>query len=131
MSTEPQGSEAEPHRAPPKGAIAAPNPELVREETRRAVQHMVGFQLTTGPAPNAFIEKLQPAHIDKILDGADSDSKREHFRLLTFGIGGALGFLVLCYLFLHFQQQAMLDKILTLFVGFIGGFGFGRFTKKS
>ena len=88
------------------------------------------MQVAIGPPPNAFIEKLQPGHITTIIEQSGKDSRQEHWRSLIYFIGGVVGFLILCGLFLGFGKEALLMPILTAFVGFAGGFGIGRATKK-
>jgi hypothetical protein len=50
---------------------------------------------------------------------------------MTFGILGIVAFLVICWMFLSFQQQALLEKVLALLIGFAGGFGVGRWKSKA
>lgn len=93
-----------------------------------------GFQISTGPAPDKFLEKMQPEHIDKVLAYTDAQKAREHTQKTHFFWGtliiGVVGFLGLCWMFLAYAETAMLEKILALFIGLVGGgaagYGYGK-----
>lgn len=78
-----------------------------------------------GPPPNAFIEKLLPDHITSIISHTASDKQRNAYITLSLAILGVVGFFAVCWLFLFYQKDAMLDGVLKLFAGFVGGFGGG------
>ena len=127
-----QGDQQDPQPVPSVTDAGQPTQDVVREEARRHLQQIgVGFQFSTAPSPNALIEKLQPEHIAQALKGADNDSWRDHCQRMTFGILGIVSFLVICWMFLSFQQQALLEKVLALLIGFAGGFGIGRWKSKT
>ena len=127
---QPQGDEVSADQS-----VAPQIPEVVRDEVRRrlpgSVQHAVGFQVTTGPPPDAFLEKLQPEHITKVLDYTRQDKKDEHWRLIYYYGVGIIGFLLLCIVFLYAGKDAILKEIISAFIGFAGGFGVGKWTTKK
>jgi hypothetical protein len=104
--------------------------ELLKRIDAGSTQQSFGFQLAMGPQPNAFVEKLKPEHMASVIKQIGEDSGREHTRHIVYFAGGVLGFLVLCGLFLGFGKESLLMPILTAFVGFAGGFGIGRSSKK-
>ena len=87
------------------------------------------FAVQVGPQPDQFIAKLDGQHITSILNAADGESKRNHsFKVLALCLG-IVGFFALCSLFLYFDKSDLVEKILALFIGFVGGFGVGRIKK--
>lgn len=90
----------------------------------------LAVQVGMGAAPNAFLEKLEPQHIDKVLDYTHADEGKEHVRQLCYFFGGLVGFLVLCAMFLYAGKDGVLEKIIAAFIGFVGGFGVGKWSKK-
>ncbi|HEX5443683.1 MAG TPA: hypothetical protein VFW87_07635 [Pirellulales bacterium] len=141
--TQPPATPAAPH-AP----AATPPSELAVQDARalamQAQQRLLqtghfGMQVQVGPAPNELLAKLEPAHFTRLIDSAEAEQKRSHERKQSafWGslVGGIGGFLLLCWLFLHYGKTELLKDILLLFTGLVGGFlsglGFGKVTKKS
>ena len=96
-----------------------------------------GLQISHGATPDKFVEKMQPEHISKVLDYTEEQNKREHSEKKQFFWGGLLvgvaGFLLLCWLFISFKETVLLEKVLFLFVGLVGGlftgYGIGKKSK--
>lgn len=125
----------QPTGEPSEGYSASETPiqaEMVREEVRKIavpqIQHAMGFQVAMGPPPNTFIEKLQPGHIQTILDHTKADKSQEHYRIMILFIASLLAFLGICGMFLYAGKDASLEKIISAFIGFVGGFGVGKWT---
>ena len=118
-----------PSQKPPEPILG----EVVRDEVRKRIlpEGMFGVQVAMGAAPNAFIEKLQPGHIDKVLDYTREEKTQEHWRIIYIFGGGVLAFLLLCAMFLYAEKDAILEKLVAAFIGFIGGFGVGKWGTKK
>jgi hypothetical protein len=103
-------------------------PEILQEIAQKVfpqIQTATGVQVAIGPPPNAFIEKLQPEHITSIIGHTAKDKERQSYIFLATIVIGIVGFLAICWLFLAFQKDAMLEGVLKVFAGFLGGFGSG------
>lgn len=98
-----------------------------------------GMQVQVGPAPNELLAKLEPGHITTLIQDAGREKQRSDerkmFALKGAIIGGIGGFLLLCWLFLHYEKPELLKDILLLFTGLVGGFlgglGVGKAMKKG
>jgi hypothetical protein len=91
---------------------------LVRQEAA-----MFGVQV--GPAPNPFVEKMTDVHITQVIENAEADSKRSDQRVRFLVTVGCVTFLAICGLFLYAKEPALLEKVLSLFIGLVGGFAGG------
>lgn len=106
-----------------------PFPENLAKEVinKQVHQFMLGLQVGHQPAPGvALVDKFQPEHITATIASAENESRREHISNRLFFIGGVVGALLLCLMFLGFSQAALVEKSLIAFLGFAGGYGIGR-----
>lgn len=104
------------------------------EERKDFVTRAVSFFTSTfsiGPQPNPLISKFNDQHITKMLDQIQSDSIRSYEsrkserRYNVFYFSAVLGALLL--VLIHFQSRdpELLNTILQILLGFVGGFGAG------
>lgn len=133
-------SAQEPHSDPPAETISAPSAGQSTTDPARAARQMVQhFGLQVGPAPDAFLDKLEPQHITQLLSAAENDSVRGDSRTKQIFWGSivvsTVATLFMCWIFLHYEKSELLKDtlqiLLTAIVSFAGGFGFGRTTKKA
>jgi len=127
---------------PSQGKSDVPDPEVVDGPDEHArvqspkelmEQFFAGFTMQSfGPVPNQLVEKLQPEHITKIIDNYDAHNQREYEtakgnrRALLLVLSGAAVFMLLIsVLFVLTNRDALLQTVLGLVVGLIGGFGAG------
>jgi len=82
--------------------------------------------------------KLDAKHLTAVIANADKADERRLEQLKLQGknqiislVVVLIAVLILCGLFLGFGRSEQLDKVLSLIVGLIGGFGIGRVSKKS
>ena len=92
--------------------------------------HQFGFQL--GPAPYPLANQLTPELVSQSITVADTQDARSRYSTQRFGlVAGIIGSLLLCLLFsLAFGKVEYLDKIIALFVGFVGGYGYAKSASK-
>ena len=92
----------------------------------------------SGPRPNPLHQRVTSEHIGQIIDKSERDSERAHtsgaserrYRFLYFLIGliAAIGLLVF---FSATNDREMLTTVLVALLGFAGGFGLGRTTRRG
>ena len=87
---------------------------------------------------NPLTEKITSEHIGKIIDNDEKQSVREDadkkderkyniwliIIVLTFS-------LILTYFLIHSNHTELIEKILILVMGFVGGFGYGKYGQKK
>jgi hypothetical protein len=107
--------------------------EHVPEPVREIMFKQMAF---SGPLPNPLIEKITPAHIDKILDQCQEDGIHDHqdrksnrwFNLVYALIAAA--FIIFLVVFLAKDNKDLLTSLIGFIVagggGFFGGYGYGR-----
>jgi hypothetical protein len=105
--------------------VPAPQREKVRETFAALLQYH-------GPVPNPIFDKLTPAHVDKLIDGAAKDNermyedKRDGRKLEKFFVViGVAAFLAISGLFLWAKQTGLLEKVIQIAVIYAGGVGTG------
>ena len=82
-------------------------------------------QFRSGPAPDAFLEKLDGNHIDKLIDQSHrSNAEKGRLNFATI-IAAFLLILMMCWLFLAYEQSEELRGIIGLIIGGLGGLGVG------
>lgn len=114
--------------------VIAPVPEQVVQEvvSKQVHQLMLGLQVSQSPTAGlAIVDKFQPEHISATLASVENENKREHFSNRLYFIGSIVGALLLCILFLGFNQAPLVEKVLVAFLGFAGGYGLGKGTSKK
>ncbi len=91
------------------------------------------MMMQSGPGRDPFVEKMTPEHVTAVIAGKDKDGERKHTEELAkignqklFICVGVVFVLLLCGLFLHYQQTDHLDAIIGALAGLAGGFGLGR-----
>ncbi len=114
-----------------KGGPGGPGPESLEDipPEARHVVNMFGMATRFGPTPNPLLEKLTPAHIDRILDLSGKADEREFqdaqssrmFSLIYIGIGAAL-LVFLTWFLVPIDKNVYLEIIKTLLAAG-GGFG--------
>jgi hypothetical protein len=84
-------------------------------------------------AADAIVAKMTDAHLTQVITQAENESARKHqeniewMRLATaMGVMLLLTIPVICVIFLWYHKAELLQPIIQLVVGFIGGFGIGR-----
>ncbi|HEY5314399.1 MAG TPA: hypothetical protein VIK18_17835 [Pirellulales bacterium] len=91
---------------------------------------MFGFHFAAGPAPNVLLEKLGPDQITTIIQQAGEQAKQRYSLKAQCLWGALVAFVVTCFLFLHYNQGAMLKEVLAalggLVAGFLGGLGYSK-----
>ena len=75
--------------------------------------------------------EMTEGHITQVIDNAEADSKRSDYRTKFLAIVGSIAFVAICGLFLFAHEAALLEKVLTLFITFAGGFAGGYGYKAS
>lgn len=115
------------------GELAPPVPPVEPARMRAIVRQETAsmFGVHVGPAPNPFVEKMTEGHITQVIDNAEADSKRTDARTKFLVIVGSIAFVAICGLFLYAKEAALLEKVLTLFISFAGGFAGGYGYKSS
>lgn len=99
-----------------------------------------GIQVSPGPSQSdKFLDKMTSTHISKVIEQAGHDSRLDHeHRMWSMWLMAGITLIVmllvfaLCWLFLAYDEPALLEKSIALLVGLvsggIGGFGAGRLT---
>ncbi len=109
------------------------------------VPRQFGFGVSIAPTPqpgDALLQKLTDNHLSKVIAQTESENARKHReRILSIIIiavmivFAGIFILVLCYMFLSFQKPELLQPLITLILGFIGGMmsgiGLGRYTAQK
>ena len=83
------------------------------------------MQVRSGPAPDAFLEKLNENHIDKLIDlshRSDTEKGRLYFATIIAVLVLVLG---ICWMFLAYDQSQEVSGIIGVIIGAVGGFGVG------
>ena len=119
--------------------LGADTAENLRPEARHQIARFVANITSVGVTGfNPLLRTLTSEHILKILDNRDRSDERAHtseaserrYRFLYFVIGliAAIGLLVF---FSATNDREMLTTVLVALLGFAGGFGLGRTTRRS
>lgn len=106
-------------------------PEIVQKLPPEARQLVREIGIFSGPMQNPLAKKIQPGHIDKLLDYGEQESVREHdlrksnrlFRL-AYVLIAIVAFILFTYMFADGNPELYKD-ILTFFGTFAAGFGVG------
>ncbi len=105
-------------------------PEVIRAAVARATQSFTSVQLAMGPAPNEFVQKLEPAHITELLEANDRERKRNHDSNRLYFAGTLIAFFGISWLFLGYQKGELVEKIVLHLMSFgagaLGGYGFAK-----
>lgn len=89
----------------------------------------------SGRLPNPLADKIEPKHIDKILENVEKEDQREYKYANkrknheTFYIVLFVLFMIFLIWFLAKDSPEIFDKILDIGVGFIGGIGGGYYLR--
>ena len=113
--------------------------ENLRPEARQEFEQFVANVTSVGITGfNPILRAITPEHISKMLDNRDRSDERAHtsdgsdrrYRFLYFLIGliAAIGLLVF---FSATNDREMLTTVLVALLGFAGGFGLGRTTRRG
>lgn len=107
--------------------------DIAKEAVSKQIHQMAfGLQLSQPTAPaTALVEKLEPSHITSVIANSEAENKREHESTRMFFFGSVIGAMLLCSLFLYFNQASLVEKVLAAFLGFAGGYGYGRSSKSK
>jgi hypothetical protein len=112
-------------------------PEILEKappEVRRSIEAFFAM-MSHGPIPNPVIaklvEKFTPEHITYLLQSQDRDTEHEYkalasgrrYQIVCLSIGVALFIFLVTYL--SNSNPDLLERLITLLVGLIGGFGGG------
>ena len=106
-------------------------PEILKKVPPEIRQIMEVGMARIGPMPNPLLQKVTPAHIDKILDLSDKDEERAFqdvrssrlYTLIYVGIGA--GLLLFLTIYLVPIDQQLYREILKDIILVSGGFGAG------
>lgn len=101
-----------------------PKPQIKRMVETMAQQLMM--EVRSGPAPNAFVEKLTPEHIDKLLDNSHKGTTEKGRLNFAIVISLMVAIFALCWLFLAYGETQHVSAVIALIIGLAGGFGAGR-----
>jgi hypothetical protein len=118
--------------------------EKAPPEVRRSIEAFFAM-MSHGPIPNPvtakLVEKFTPEHISFLLQSQDRDTEHEYgalasgrrYQLVCLILGAAL--FVFLVLYLSGSNPDLLERLITLLMGLVGGFGggfaFGSRNKKT
>ena len=78
----------------------------------------------SGPMFPPYLDKVSGDHITSVIDSAENDSKRSHFRILFLSVLASLLFLISMW-FLAPSNPELFEKVVAFLLGAIGGGGAG------
>jgi hypothetical protein len=99
----------------------------------KEVREFLGMAMSWEPRPHPFFEKLQPGHVDKLLDLFEKENERDsrheysqrkyHFAYFLVGLAAvALG----VWYTIRNDQPTLLAGLCSAILGFVAGFGIGK-----
>ena len=105
--------------------------------TRQIVSSQIIEQMSAmmhvGPGRDAFVDKMTPEHVTAVIANKDKDGDRHHREEMAhianrkwFFVGGAISIVLVCFLFLNYNQTEHLDAVLGVIAGMAGGYGLGK-----
>ena len=119
--------------------LGADTAENLRPEARHQFARMFAGISSVGITGfNPILRALTPEHLSKILDNRDRSDERAHtseaserrYRFLYFLIG-LIAAIALLVFFSVTNEREMLTTVLVALLGFAGGFGLGRTTRRG
>jgi hypothetical protein len=98
---------------------------------RRTVELFMTQMIRSGATPSPFWDKVTPEHVPLLIDSMDrteklnseNEQKGRVFSLVYCALG--IGLLVFLVVYLGSSNPDLLEKVITIGLGFIGGFGSG------
>jgi hypothetical protein len=113
-----------------EGPAEGSREDMVQKTMTHVAEQMM-MTVRSGPSRDPFIEKMDGAHIHKVLDNSHALEKRQQWVIVGMAVLAAVAVFSLCWLFLAYGKPEHVSAIIALLVGLFGGYGLGVGWQKS
>ncbi len=139
----PHSSQSDDDESDLEGVVPTEVADMLKEipkEDRKQVTKMLLMSSRSGVVQKSspIAEKIEPRHIDKIIDSYDKESERESEKFRReevtkrIGMGGILGLILMVLIYAGITgDRELSEKVIFAGIGGLGGYGVGVATSKK